>query len=178
MNSNNVPSYIKILFLLNSIALIGLVVLAFNVANRDYRQQTVTVKNQTDANAETDYLPETKIDGNSQATENGGIKTEESAFETGSKIFGIEITDDGFVNKGFQSTGNDSIVFSIKNSGAKPHSLVIKELNVDSGEIKAGEEKEIAINNLPDESKSYSFYSATAGDSKDNFSGILMVLKK
>ena len=172
MNNNNIPSYIKILFLLNSIALIGLVVLAFNIANRDYQQQAITVKNTTE------YLPKTEINENSQTTKNDSAETEEPIVETGSKIFGIEITDDGFANKGFQSIGGDKIVFSIKNSGSKPHSLVIEELNVDSGEIKAGEEKEIAIDSLPDESKSYSFYSATADDSKDNFSGILMVLKK
>jgi Cupredoxin-like domain len=176
MDNDNIPAYIKILFVMNSIALIGVLILAFYVTNRDYIRPAAsdgkvaidTSKNIDLENGEQDQKPASE-----QKAEDG-----DAAQTDISKIFAVEIGDEGFVNKGFQAVGGEKIVFSVKNSGSKPHSLVIDELSVDSGEIEAGGAKEITVDQLPDESKSYTFYSQTEGDSKDDFSGILMVLKK
>jgi hypothetical protein len=94
---------------------------------------------------------------------------------------GIEVGDTGFSPKEF--TYNNGInsgpaIITIKNTGSKAHSFAVDGSypNIDSGDIAPGQWKEIHIGNyMFDPDKTYTYYSNSAGDSKDIFSGVMTV---
>jgi len=94
------------------------------------------------------------------------------------KEVSIAIGDKGFVDKGFQIFGQDKVIVHIANNGTSPHSFVIDKLNINSGDIPAGQTKDVLINPLTNESAIYDYYSLSSNDSKDVFAGIMMVVKK
>ena len=90
----------------------------------------------------------------------------------------INVNDTGFVTKAFSENAGDSPVVTIVNAGSAAHSFVIDELKVDSGDIAAGQTKDIQLGVLPDVGKNYTFYSNSSGDDKNNFSGVMMAVKQ
>jgi hypothetical protein len=90
----------------------------------------------------------------------------------------LEITDNGFSNTGLSFFGNDKLVLNIKNSGTKPHSFVVNELQINSGDIAPGQIKEIKIDALPNVSALYRYYSNSGDDTKETFNGSIILLKR
>ena len=94
------------------------------------------------------------------------------------KEVSIAIGDKGFVDKGFQIFGQDKVIVHIANNGTSPHSFVIDKLNINSGDIPAGQTRDVLVNPLANESAMYDYYSLSGNDSKNVFAGVMMVVKK
>ena len=178
MDTDKIPEYIKLLFVLNSICLFSLIVLAFYVTSQNVpakENQSLSATNQPEnksINRESENLAKiTAIPESKEST------TQKSSAETTEKIFSIEINDSGIYPKGFQVAGGNPVTLSVANKGQKIHSFIIEGLGSGTGPIEPGQIKEIKIKPLPDESKIYVFYSDIETDPRDNFNGVMMVLK-
>ena len=86
----------------------------------------------------------------------------------------ININKEGFFPKGFQVKTKDKVTFLLKNQDKKPHSFVIKELNLNLS-LKEGETKKISLPS-PLKEGIYTFYSHLDKEN-ENFKGIMMVLE-
>ena len=107
--------------------------------------------------------------------ESSAQKTETKDSEGDSDIVSVDVNDNGFLSKGFQVNSSDQITIIFANKGAKAHSFVIDEMDIDSGAVESGQTKTITISNLPQENKVYNFYSGVNGDKELGFSGLMMV---
>lgn len=89
----------------------------------------------------------------------------------------LEINDLGFFPAEIKISSNKISRISVINSGKKPHSLVIDELNIDLGIIYPAETREFVIAQDFTESKSYVFYSNAEDDNPEIFKGNLIITK-
>ena len=107
-----------------------------------------------------------------------------SALSPEEKELTIRISDNGFIDDGFDeigllANGGQNIKFIISNTGEKEHSFVVDELNIDSGLIAPKETKILHFEKIPNESKNYTFYSSVEDDAINGlFQGMIMILKK
>lgn len=88
----------------------------------------------------------------------------------------IAVDDGGWTPKQIDISLSSARVVEVANNGVNPHSFVIDELGVDSGAIMPGATKTIFLQNLSGEAAIYPFYSNTAGDSPEKFSGQITIL--
>ena len=105
-------------------------------------------------------------------------KPEELA--TAANSFDIQINSDGYATKGIAANMaiGQTISLKITNDDSKPHSFVIEDLKVNSGAIAAGAEKTLSIDDIPNITKVYEFYSDQKGDDRDILQGTLFIIKK
>jgi len=105
-------------------------------------------------------------------------KPEELA--TAANSFDIQINSDGYGTKGIAANMaiGQTISLKITNNDSKPHSFVIEDLKVNSGAIAAGAEKTLSIDDIPNITKVYEFYSDQKGDDRDILQGTLFIIKK
>jgi len=85
----------------------------------------------------------------------------------------LTMDDAGYVQKQLDTALSSSRLVQITNNGVNPHSFVIDELGIDSGEISPGQSKTLRLENM-DDAVSYFYYSSVAGDTREKFSGVLM----
>ena len=85
----------------------------------------------------------------------------------------LAMDDAGYVQKQLDIVLSSSRLVQITNNGVNPHSFVIDELGIDSGEISPGQSKTLRLENM-DDAVSYFYYSSVAGDTREKFSGVLM----
>lgn len=109
------------------------------------------------------------------ASDKSGI-IELSAEDKGvERAVSIEVNDAGFLTKGVQVRANDTVNFTVLNSGSNPHSFVIGDLGVNTGLISPGGTGTATASGLKEQM--YIFSSDAGDDKKNGFGGIMMVLE-
>ena len=89
----------------------------------------------------------------------------------------ISIDDGGFGVKQVDLALSGPMILVVKNQGVNPHSFVIDELQINSGEIAPGQAKSIVLKDLPMEPRTYDFYSNIGKDNGSQFGGTITVIK-
>jgi len=82
----------------------------------------------------------------------------------------LSMDDTGYLQKELNISLSSSRRVQISNNGVTPHSFVIDELGIDSGDIAPGQSKILGLENLAD-GTSYVYYSKTGSDAREKFSG-------
>lgn len=85
----------------------------------------------------------------------------------------IELTDRGFVPSRFENAINQEITFTLVNSGTRPHTFTIDELDIDVA-LAPGETKTLTIPS-PRRLGQYRYYSDTALDRELGMTGIMTI---
>jgi hypothetical protein len=98
-----------------------------------------------------------------------------SAGEPSEGNIKLVVDDSGYLDKELILSAVGTKMLEVINKGVNPHSFVIDGMMIDSGVIKPGESKTIALESLSGDSQSYSFYSNLPGDNKEKFSGVFVV---
>jgi len=93
----------------------------------------------------------------------------ESPNETAIKL---AMDDAGYVQKQLDIALSSSRLVQITNNGVNPHSFVIDELGINSGEILPGQSRTLRLENM-DDAASYLYYSNVSGDPREKFSGVV-----
>lgn len=97
-----------------------------------------------------------------------------AAPESGSYLQ-LAVDDGGFSLKQLNVSLDGPKMIEISNKGVNTHSFVIDGLSIDSGVIEPGAAKTVVLENLPQGTRNYTYYSNTAGDDKTKFSGVIAV---
>ncbi len=87
----------------------------------------------------------------------------------------LVVDDSGYRDKKLILSAAGTKMLEITNKGVNAHSFVIDGMLIDSGAIKPGETKTIALENISDVPQNYTFYSNLAGDDREKFSGVFVV---
>ena len=92
----------------------------------------------------------------------------------------VDVNDSGFLTKGFYAPFGYDVKLTVMNSGMKPHSFVLEDFSVDTGDIAPGASKVVDFK-LPNDlnsrmqEKVYNFYSGSDGDKANGFGGVLII---
>ena len=87
----------------------------------------------------------------------------------------ITVSEDGFSLSGIRISPNQLATISITNTGEKPHSFVVDELEIDTGLIKPGQTKKIEFSKDIKSPESFEFYSNAEGDNKEKITGLITI---
>lgn len=87
----------------------------------------------------------------------------------------VVMDDGGYVQKRLEVSLSGPRTIIVENKGVNTHSFVIDGLKIDSGLIIPGEEKTIVLENLPEVTQNYTYYSNVSGDNKESFNGVIVV---
>ena len=87
----------------------------------------------------------------------------------------IAVGDDGFSVKELSLVFSSSRTLRITNNGVNSHSFAVDAIGLNSGAIAPGQSVTVLLEGFPQDLPTLEFYSDTASDSRENFSGLIIL---
>jgi YbbR domain-containing protein len=157
MEDKKISKYIKLLVIGNVISLVlilGMIIFLISATNQQ---------------GNINFLKEIKA-GTPQNIE---LRDNIESKDLKNGIYSINIRQNGFSPEGISAISGQQINIEVTNEDTLPHSFVIDGLNIDSGQIQAGQTKQLTIA-IPENGDGY-VYKSVDESGKAEFKGALII---